>query len=85
MACLQGYKVQPSTAGGKKHGFEIAPPEPRQRHYYFHAESEMDRKRYIFVIRVFITNYNLTRFEIIKYFSWVAALEYSIDRWMKAG
>ncbi|XP_065574346.1 uncharacterized protein LOC136036193 isoform X3 [Artemia franciscana] len=58
---LHGYRVQSSTGGGRRLGFELLPSDPRHRHFHLSAESDFDRKR------------------------WLAALEYSIDRWICIG
>lgn len=45
VAYLHGYRVQQSLSGSKKHAFEIIPPDPDRKHYYFHTESDADRRR----------------------------------------
>ncbi|CAH1105826.1 unnamed protein product [Psylliodes chrysocephalus] len=59
VAYLHGYRVQQYLSGTKKYAFEIIPSDSSKKHYYFHTDSDADKKR------------------------WIAALEYSIDKWMK--
>jgi len=56
---LHGYKTQSASFSGTRHGFEMIPTDPSLKHFYFHAQTETEKKR------------------------WLAALEYSIDRWMR--
>ncbi|XP_046468440.1 uncharacterized protein [Neodiprion pinetum] len=64
IACVRGFSVHWGASGsaeGRKHAFELQPPDSTQKSHIFATESEMDKKR------------------------WIAALEYSIDRWIKIG
>lgn len=44
---FHGYKIQETELAGKKYGFVLEPPIPQLRTYYFIAENETDRKRWV--------------------------------------
>lgn len=100
-AHLHGYRVQTVSSlavGGKKHAFELIPPTTmsgvQMRHYYLATDSEHDRKRYVRDLlprmvalchpQRFPSSFNLFKLKSV-FCRWLAALEYSIDRWINIG
>lgn len=45
MVLLHGYKVQQFSTGNRKHAFELSPADSKLRTFYFHSDSEIDKKR----------------------------------------
>lgn len=46
LLCLHGYRVQNASAGGKRFAFDLLAPESKQKHFYFHTDTELDKKRW---------------------------------------
>ena len=44
---LHGYRVQSNSIGGQKFAFELQPPDPKMKNFFFHAESDYDKKRLV--------------------------------------
>ena len=75
MIFLHGYKAQPSSIAGRRFSWEMLPTEPNMKHFYFHAQTETEKKRFEDI-------FNTVNYYII-FYRWLAALEYSVDRWMR--
>ena len=53
MIYLHGYRAQPSSIAGRRHAWEMAPShgpdtgtgDTNLRHFYFHAQTETEKKR----------------------------------------
>ena len=43
---LHGYKAQSGNIGGKRHAFEMIPTDHNLKHFYFHAQTETEKKRW---------------------------------------
>ena len=46
--CLHGYRVQSVGSlgvSGRRHAFELIPPDSRLMYFYFVAETETEKKR----------------------------------------
>ncbi len=48
---LHGYKAQPVNAGGRRYAFELTPTDHELKHFFFHAQTETEKKRYVRVQR----------------------------------
>ena len=42
---LHGYKAQPVNAGGRRYAFELIPTDHELKHFFFHAQTETEKKR----------------------------------------
>jgi len=54
VAHLHGYTVNDRPYSSKKNAFDLTPPEPRMRTFHFHAETEIDKERWIRAMKLSI-------------------------------
>ena len=45
VAHLHGYTTVGNPASPKKNAFELAPPDPKMRTFYFYSDTELDKER----------------------------------------
>jgi hypothetical protein len=49
---LHGYKAQPVSAGGRRHAFELIPTDQELKHFFFHAQTETEKKRCVIWLQI---------------------------------